>query len=191
MNDPRNPTPSFEEFVDAHSDAIRSYLERMVGNPFDAADLLQETLIKIAKGLPGFEARSTVKTWAFSIAHRVVLDHFRKRSSLQHFVEFSEEDHPAEDRDLDEVIIIDEMNSCVRDVIDSLPPDYRAAIVLHDLQKLTAKETAKVTGCSLATAKIRIHRARKRLGQALENQCQFYRDRDQVLRCDRKGKAEP
>jgi len=81
------------------------------------------------------------------------------------------------------------MSSCVRGVIDSLPTDYRSALVLHDLQGLTAAETAKVCSCSLATAKIRIHRARERLQQALEKACTFYRDRQNVLRCDRKRPA--
>jgi len=60
------------------------------------------------------------------------------------------------DLPVDERLIIDEMNSCVREVIDSLPEDYRAAIVLHDLEGQSAKETAEVVGCSVATAKIRI-----------------------------------
>jgi RNA polymerase sigma-70 factor (ECF subfamily) len=82
------------------------------------------------------------------------------------------------------------MNACIREEIDSLPGDYRAAIVLHDLEGLTAAETAEIVGCSLATAKIRIHRARLRLQKALERDCTFYYDSDQILRCDRKG-ADP
>ena len=74
----------------------------------------------------------------------------------------------------------------MRGVIDGLPEDYRTALVLHDLEGLTAAQVADVAGCSLATAKIRIHRARRRLRQALENECNFYRDDDNVFRCDRR-----
>ena len=179
--------PPFEEVIEDLGPALRSYLERMVGDPTLADDLFQETSIKIAQGLPGFEGRSTIKTWAFRIAHRVCIDHFRKSSSRQTFLEFLDEDHAASDLEHDEAIVIDEMNVCIRDVIDSLPPDYRTALVLHDLQGLTAEEIARISECSLATAKIRIHRARKRLRAALKDQCRFYHDRDQVLRCDRKG----
>ena len=49
----------------------------------------------------------------------------------------------ASERELGEQVIIDEMNFCVREVIEHLPHDYRAAIVLHDLQGLTAEETAR------------------------------------------------
>jgi RNA polymerase sigma-70 factor (ECF subfamily) len=95
------------------------------------------------------------------------------------------------DVDVDGQLVIDEMTSCVRDVIDSLPEDYRAALVLHDLEGLTAAATAEVSGCSLATAKIRIHRARARLRKALKAECDFYRDEKDVFRCDRKPPKEP
>jgi RNA polymerase sigma-70 factor (ECF subfamily) len=93
--------------------------------------------------------------------------------------------------DVEGRMIIDEMNSCVRGVIDSLPEDYRAALVLHDLQGFTAADTAEACGCSLATAKIRIHRARARLKKALGEQCNFYRDENDVFRCDRKPPKKP
>jgi RNA polymerase sigma-70 factor (ECF subfamily) len=159
----------------------------MVGNHATADDLRQETLLRIARGLPGFEGRSSVKTWAFSIATRVVSDHFRRPDTRARIVDVDEaQDVSASEADVDGRLVIDEMNTCVRDVIDSLPEDYRAALVLHDLEGLTAAATAETCGCSLATAKIRIHRARARLRKALEAECDFYRDDEDVFRCDRK-----
>jgi RNA polymerase sigma-70 factor (ECF subfamily) len=70
--------------------------------------------------------------------------------------------------------------------IDSLPEDYRAALVLHDLEGLSGQEVAEIAGCSLATAKIRIHRARLRLREALQQECSLYRDDENVFRCERK-----
>jgi len=187
MNERASPSASFEDVIEDLGPALRSYLERMVGDRVLADDLFQEMSIKIAGGLPGFEGRSTIKTWAFRIAHRVCLDHFRKSSSKQNFLEFVEEEHAASELEQDDAIVIDEMSDCIRGVIDSLPPDYRTALVLHDLEGLTAADVARVSECSVATAKIRIHRARKRLRAALQDQCRFYHDRDQVLRCDRKS----
>jgi RNA polymerase sigma-70 factor (ECF subfamily) len=177
---------SFEGVAQEMSNPLRNYLERLVGNRATAEDLLQETLVKIAKGLPGFEGRSSVKTWAFSIATRVATDHFRRPTSKARIVAFDETAEPeAPDPDIRDRLVIDEMSACVRGVIDGLPGDYRTALVLHDLEGLTAAQVAEVAGCSLANAKVRIHRARRRLKQALENECTFYRDDDNVFRCDR------
>ena len=161
-----------------------------MGNPSTAEDLLQETLVRIDRALPSFEGRSSIKTWAFSIATHVAADYLRKPEHRVAVVDVDEANvladsaEPVEDR-----LVIDEMNSCVRDVIDSLPEDYRAPLVLHELQGLTAEETANVCGTTVATAKIRIHRGRSRLKAALNDACTFYRNQDDVLQCDRKRDA--
>lgn len=187
MEPPSQP-PSPEQVAKELSEPLLRFLERYVGNPAVADDLLQETLIRIARGLPGFAGRASLKTWAFSIATRVAADHFRQPAHRVHIVDV-DESLELVDRDLtvDQRLIIDEMNACVRQVIDSLPADYRAALVLHELEGLTAAQTAEVCGCSLPTAKIRIHRARLRLREALQQECDFYCDSDNVLRCDRKA----
>ena len=77
------------------------------------------------------------------------------------------------------------MNACVRDVIDSLPGDYRAALVLRDLEGFSLAEVAEISNCSVGTVKVRVHRARKQLKAALDVACDFYHDEDDVLRCDR------
>jgi RNA polymerase sigma-70 factor (ECF subfamily) len=192
VTDRASEIPSFEEAAEALSGPIQRYLERLVGSPAVADDLLQETLLRIARGLPEFKARSSVKTWAFSIATRVVADHFRRPHTRAVIVDVDESGPlPAPGPDLDERFVLDEMNACVRGVIDSLPEDYRAALVLHDIEGLTAAETAEICGCTLATAKIRIHRARARLKKALQDECTFYRDSENVFRCDRKTDPHP
>jgi RNA polymerase sigma-70 factor, ECF subfamily len=180
--------PSLRQIAEELSAPLLRYLERYVGDRAVAEDLLQETLIRIDRGLPGFEGRASVKTWAFSIATRIAADHFRQPANRVHIVDVDESASlPDGDRTADQRLVIDEMNACVRQVIDSLPEDYRAALVLHDLEGLTAAQTAEICGCSVPTAKIRIHRARVRLKEALRQECVFYRDPDNVLRCDRKS----
>jgi len=186
--EPQSQLPSPEHVVQELSEPLRRYLGRYVGDPAVAEGLLQETLIRIVRGLPGFAGRARVKTWAFSIATRVAADHFRQPAQRVHIVDVDESLELSDpDLTVDRRLVVDEMNACVRQVIDSLPEDYRAALVLHDLEGLTAAQTAEVCGCSLPTAKIRIHRARLRLREALQEECDFYRDTDNVLRCDRKA----
>lgn len=192
MESPTQPSsaarPSAEQVSRELSKPLLSYLSRYVGDPALAEDLLQETLIRIVRGLPNFAGRAALKTWAFSIATHVAADYFRQPARRAKIVDVDESlELPDSDLAVDQRLVIDEMNSCVRQVIDSLPEDHRAALVLHDLEGLTAEQTAEVCGCTVETAKIRIHRARLRLRKALRDRCDFYRDAENVLRCDRKA----
>jgi len=181
-------TVNFDEVAGTLRGPILRYLQRFVGDAALAEDLVQETLVRVSKGLDRFEARSSVKTWAFKIATHTAIDHLRQSKRELNLVELDEAAAGADPEEgLGERLVLDEMNTCLREEIDRLPESYRAAILLHDLEGLSAGETAEIVGCSLATAKIRIHRARARLKQALLGDCNFSRDRDQVLRCDRKG----
>ncbi len=177
----------FDNLARDLSPTLRRYLQRYVGDPGLADDLLQETLIRMDRGLPGFSGQSSVKTWAFAIATRVAADHYRHPDRRHAIVDIEEAaEVPDPERTIDEQVEVAEMNACIRRVIDSLPDDYRAALVLHDFEGLTGQQVAEACSTSLATAKIRLHRARQRLKSALETQCDFYRDRDDVFRCDQK-----
>lgn len=167
--------------------AVTSYIRRYCGDEQLAQDLGQETLLRVSRSLPKFDGRSSLKTWAISIAHRVVSDHYRRSARSLSVVSFDDDMELVDATpEMDQRFIIDEMNTCVREVIDTLPEAFRAALILRDLEGLSTAEVAEICNCSLATAKIRIHRARKRLEEALGNTCEFYSDADDVLRCDRK-----
>lgn len=180
--------PVFEDLARELAQRVRRYLERYVGDRAVAEDLWQETLMRMHKGLPNFAGRSSIKTWAFAIASRVAADYFRHPGRKARIVELDEAAERIDpDREIGERLVVDEMNECVRQVIDSLPDAYRTALILHDLEGLSAEQTAEICDCSVATAKIRIHRARLRLREALKAQCEFYRDPDSVFRCERKA----
>jgi len=166
---------------------VLHYLERYVGDPAVACDLQQETLIRIARGYAAFAGRSAVKTWAFAIANRVAADYFRDPERRTRIVELDEAaELPSPEAHIDVGLIAAEMNQCVRQVIDSLPDAYRSALILHDLEGLSIEQTALISDCTPATAKIRTHRARSRLREALGRKCAFYHDAEGVYRCDRK-----
>jgi RNA polymerase sigma-70 factor (ECF subfamily) len=177
--------PDFDTLARDYSPLLRRHLLRQVGNEATAEDLLQETLVRIARGLPGFAGRASPKTWVFAIAGNVVADHLRDPARRQSIVDLREagdvDDGAAS---LESRMEFDEMNRCVREVIDSLPADYRTALILHDLEELDCAQTAQAMGVSVGAAKVRIHRARARLKAALEQGCGFYHDADSVLRCE-------
>lgn len=179
--------PDFTTLAREFSPMLLRYLKRQLGDAAQAEDLLQETLLRAARSLHGFEGRASPKTWLFAIASRVVIDHFRQPERRQKIIDIDDSGE-LEDGTLavDERLVIDEMNQCVREVIDSLPPDYRAALVLHELEGMDCAQTAEVLGQSVGAVRVRLHRARLRLAAALQNACGFYRDSDSVLRCTRR-----
>jgi RNA polymerase sigma-70 factor (ECF subfamily) len=184
---PAADRPSFEELVFKLSPQLTAYLRRMLGNASDADDLLQETLVRIARNLPSFEGRSSAKNWAYRIATNVAIDFLRKTkricedelSDVSDVSEFDEEDR----------LVLDEMNDCVRQVIDGLSPDFRAALVLYNLQGKSVAETAEILEISLSLAKVRIHRGKAKLREALGKKCEFYTGPEGNVRCDRKTPA--
>jgi RNA polymerase sigma-70 factor (ECF subfamily) len=169
---------------------LTRYLRHYAGDKSVADDLLQETLVRVSRGLKTFEWRSNVKTWAFTIATRVAADYFRRpehRLNIVDILDLEDSDELAIDESaIEKNITAGEMNACIREVINSLPEDYRVALILHDLEEFSAPQIAKICGITIATVKIRVHRARKRLREALEAQCEFYYD-DNAFRCDRKS----
>jgi RNA polymerase sigma-70 factor (ECF subfamily) len=80
----------------------------------------------------------------------------------------------------------DEMTACVQRYLMDLPDTYRAVMLLHDIEGLTNPEFAKILGISLATTKIRLHRAREKLRRALQEACFFSIDECGVVVCEPK-----
>ncbi len=87
----------------------------------------------------------------------------------------------------DQRVILQEMNGCIREIIDTLPGDYRSVIVLSELEGLKNQEIAEVLGVTLQTVKIRLHRGRAMLKKELSTACVFYRDERNEFACDRKN----
>lgn len=172
------------------SRAVLDYLRRYVGDSDLAEDLLQETLLRMSWGYANFEERSSIKTWAFSIACRVAADYLRHPERRAQLVELDEAEVVADPSPaIEDRLVASEMDECLRRAIDSLPDTFRTALILHDLEGMSGEQVAEVSDCTLATAKIRIHRARQRLKATLAQRCTFYHDDDSVFRCDQKADA--
>jgi RNA polymerase sigma-70 factor (ECF subfamily) len=144
------------------------------------------------RALPDFRGDASAATWLFRIATNVAIDHlrspaFRRRPASLEDVGDPDASVLAErPSNIEHQAIRNQMNSCIREVVDNLPANYRAVLVLSDLEGYTAAEVAERLGLSQEAAKIRLHRARGHLRKALELECQFYRDDLGQLSCDRK-----
>ncbi len=189
---------SFREIYEDFRPRIQRYLARMVGED-EAEDLTQEVFVKIDRALKTFRGESRLSTWIYQIATNTALDklrspYFREHQGKSLFVETI--DGKEDDQDLlldeetastDQKVILQEMNGCIREIIDTLPGDYRSAIVLSELEGLKNQEIAEILGVTLQTVKIRLHRGRALLKKELSTACVFYRDDRNEFVCDRKN----
>lgn len=175
---------------------VYNFVLRMVKDHPLAEELTQDIFVKIYNSLPNFRGDSKISTWIFRIATNACLDYFRSRPHkkdektdllspedlLTSTLPDGEQKPPAAEEELINV----EMSSCVREYIDELPEEYRAVILLHDIQGFTNPEIAGITGTTLENVKIRLHRARRKMKEVFSSKCSFYRDERNVLRCVRK-----
>lgn len=175
--------------VEQYRPRLYRYILGMVHDRHTAEDLTQETFLRALPALDSLRDPAALPTWLYRLATNACVDRFRadgrrKTEPLdpldeQPALDAREQPAPRIDRALEQV----EMSACVHRYVDELSDDYRAAILLHDFHEFSSREIAEILGCSVATAKIRIHRARAKLGAALEHACEFEQDDRGVTVC--------
>jgi len=192
----RDADLEFQSVFSEFQKPVYNYVLRMVKDRSLAEELTQDVFIKTYKSLSEFRGESKVSTWIFRIATNACLDYFRSRPhkkdektdllSPDDLLTSTLPDGEQKPPEADEELINVEMSSCVREYIDNLPDEYRAVILLHDIQGFTNPEIAGITGTTLENVKIRLHRARRKMKEVFSSGCSFYRDERNVLRCVRK-----
>lgn len=183
----------FKGIHDRFRPSVLRYLTRLVGE-HEAEDLTQAVMTKIAERLRDFRGDSSVSTWIYRIATNAAFDKLRtKRNDVvtEAALESDAEDAPLSEvaPSVENTAIREEMNACIREFIERLPENHKAVIVLSDLEGFKNGEIASILGVTLDTVKIRLHRARKGLREALDEGCNFYRNESEELACDRKPDA--
>ncbi len=193
-----NHPPNFADVFAEYQRPIYNYLLRMTQNQAKAEDLAQETFIRVHRGLPGFREDANLSTWIYRIATNVSHDHFRRRATRQAEAALSLEEIESDGEWLvdeassapEQLAAQSEMSDCVQRFIHRLSPDYRAVLMLRELQGLKNREIATVLDVSLDTVKIRLHRARNKLREALNAGCDFTHDEQNVFVCEPRAESE-
>lgn len=194
----------FQELHDAYRSRILRYLTRLVGE-HEAEDLVQDVFVKISEGLGNFRGEASPSTWIYRIATNAAYDRLRSWSA-RNGAAFVLPDSPTSERALEEDepeafpdqatasaeagTMRLETNECIQQFIDRLPGNYRAVIALGDIEGFKSREIARILGVSVATVKIRLHRARQELKKKFEAGCEFYRDERNEFACDRKPSSD-
>ena len=172
----RGDFDAFEALVGQSEGKTYHHLLRMVGNPEDAKELLQETYLSAYRNLKSFKGGSTFSTWVYRIATNHALMRLRKKNpetvGLDEIAIPSHEElkgRTISDWGIDprEAVHRKEVRRLLAEAIQALPPTYRAVAVMRDMDGLSTAETAKLLEITEGAVKTRLHRARIYLREAL------------------------
>ena len=155
---------AFEELYRAHAGRLYSVALRMLGNPADAEDLLQEIFLAAHRKLDTFRGESALGTWLYRLATNLCLDHLRSRAGRSRQVTDSLDDERGL-FDLSSSTLAEQTvtKMDLERALGQLPEGCRAAFVLHDIEGLEHREIAEILGVAEGTSKSQVHKARLKL----------------------------
>jgi RNA polymerase sigma-70 factor (ECF subfamily) len=155
---------AFEELYKAHASKLFSVACRMVGNPSDAEDLLQEIFLSAHRKLDGFRGDSALGTWLYRLATNHCLDYLRSRAArTNQLTDTLDDDRGHVDPARGGLAERSITKMDLERALAQLPEGCRAAFVLHDVQGLEHREVGEVLGIAEGTSKSQVHKARLRL----------------------------
>jgi RNA polymerase sigma-70 factor (ECF subfamily) len=162
--------PSWDEVVREHSGRVFRLAYRLTGNRHDAEDLTQDVFIRVFRSLSSYKP-GTFEGWLHRITTNLFLDQVRRKQRIR----FDALADDAADRlsgrepPPDRAITDNMLDADVQRALDELAPDFRAAVVLCDIEGLSYEEIATTLDIKLGTVRSRIHRGRAQLRSALEH----------------------
>jgi len=167
---------AFEFLYQLHGRRVYALCLRMVNNPTDAEDLMQEAFLQLFRKIDTFRGESAFSTWLHRMTVNVVLMRLRKKSlpvaSLEETTEPDDETGgPRKDVGAPDLRLsgaVDRVN--LERSVEKLPPGYRTVFVLHDVQGYEHNEIADIMGCSVGNSKSQLHKARTRLRELLQEE---------------------
>jgi RNA polymerase sigma-70 factor, ECF subfamily len=170
----------FYDLVKRYEKSLYNFGLRMCDNPSDAEDMVQDTFFNVFKYLDGFRYETKFKNWLYRIATSACLKKKRRSKfaperelSLDEFLPADESAVSADlppwaSQPLDHVLD-DELGSVIRQALIELPEKYRLVIVLRDVEGFSTQEAAEILGLTPTNIKVRLHRARLFLREALKS----------------------
>jgi RNA polymerase sigma factor (sigma-70 family) len=160
--------PSWDEIVAQHSARVYRLAYRLTGNPHDAEDLTQEVFVRVFRSLSSYTP-GTFEGWLHRITTNLFLDQARRKAKIRFdaLADDAETRIPSRALAPDTQVMDGFFDEDVESALAALPPDFRAAVVLCDIEGLSYEEIADVLGLKLGTVRSRIHRGRTMLRKAL------------------------
>jgi RNA polymerase sigma factor (sigma-70 family) len=166
----RDPgTPEVLQVLLDNHQRFLAFLERRVGSRDDAEDILQEAFVRSLDHAPSLRSSTSATAWFYRVLRNAVTDHYRRQATqgraLDRFATEAENSE-APDSELQAVVC-----QCVLSLVETLKPEYGAAIRRVDLDGLSVRDFAAEAGVTPGNAGVRLHRAREALGRQLARSC--------------------
>jgi RNA polymerase sigma-70 factor (ECF subfamily) len=160
--------PSWDDVVRDHADRVYRLAYRLTGNQHDAEDLTQETFIRVFRSLADYKP-GTFEGWLHRITTNLFLDLVRRRARVRMEGLPDDSDRlPGGGPEPEQVFSATHLDPALQAALDELAPEFRAAVVLCDVEGLSYEEIGATLGVKLGTVRSRIHRGRAALRAALE-----------------------
>lgn len=161
----------FEQLIRLTERDVYSLALRLTGNPDDAADVTQDTYIRLLKSIRTFRGEAKFSTWLYRVTSSVAITSLRKRSRRRNEVPLEGvewQDWPAgpvgePGAELDRRLLADRLDSALQ----TLPDGYRSVVVMRDVYGLGLEEVGEALGITAGAAKVRLFRARQKLKELL------------------------
>ena len=166
---------SFEELISRYADKAYGMASRLVRNPEDAEEVIQDVFTTVFRKVEGFEGKSSFSSWLYRITVNAALMKIRKRKQeravLIEDVMPSFKDSAAlrvnESQNADHLAYRRQLGEALKDAISRLPEEYRPVYLLRDVDGLSSEEVGKILGISIPAVKSRLHRSRLMLRRRL------------------------
>lgn len=159
--------PTWDEVVRQHSGRVYRLAYRLTGNPHDAEDLTHDVFVRVFRSLADYKP-GTFEGWLHRITTNLFLDRVRRAQRIR-FDSLPDDSERLAGRERTPEQIYDDthLDDDVQIALDALPPDFRAAVVLCDIEGLSYEEIAATLNIKLGTVRSRIHRGRTLLRESL------------------------
>jgi len=159
---------AMSELIQLHTHSVYNIGFRILQDPMEAEDVLQETFIQFMRSLNSFRGDSSLGTWLYRVATNKALEKIRKKNKSGVQIDLEELDYEplkgSEIRswpeDVDQLWKENSVQSCLKEALASLPDGNRSVFILRDLEGYSTKETADALNISQANVKIKLMRAR-------------------------------
>jgi RNA polymerase sigma-70 factor, ECF subfamily len=158
---------AFEGLVERYYQRIDRLAQQVVRHPLAAEDITQEVFLRAYRALPRFRGEASFYSWLYRIAINLCFNYLREQANRLSTVEDPDVSALPVAADPSALLEHQERERLVRGAIDALPPHYRVAIILRDLEGFSYQEIAEILGIPLGTVKSRINFGKHLLREAL------------------------